>query len=335
MTARVAAARRAMATATPVVALIVAVQIGLVLLRPEAGLLGVVQILSPHLALAGLALSPLALVPDGRRLRVALLVLLAVTVVRFGGDWFSIPTSRSVGGDPLTVATWNLEVGSRSTGQTVAILNGLDADVVLIQELTSDVARAIEADVALAERYPSQALDPTDAGVGQGVLSRFPLRDVASSVDPIIQTMTLEAGGRDIRLINAHPVRGDLRRLILGVPTVFDPDDRREDLEKIRDIVEASLAAGETLILGGDFNTTPPEPAYGRLTEGLRDVHAEIGLGTGWTWRPSRLEGLGIGLIRLDMVLVGPGVEPLAIEVRCISPGDHCPVTARLALVSP
>jgi hypothetical protein len=63
-------------------------------------------------------------------------------------------------------------------------------------------------------------------------------------------------------------------------------------------------------------------------------VHAEIGLGTGWTWRPSRLERLGIGLIRLDMVLVGPGVEPVTIDVLCLSAGDHCAVTARLTLVS-
>ena len=77
-----------------------------------------------------------------------------------------------------------------------------------------------------------------------------------------------------------------------------------------------------------------PQPAHARLTEGLRDVHAEIGLGTGWTWRPSRLERFGIGLIRLDMVLVGPGVEPVAIDVSCVAAGDHCPVTVRLALVS-
>jgi endonuclease/exonuclease/phosphatase family metal-dependent hydrolase len=321
--------------ATIAVLMIAIVQVGLMLLRPEAGILGVVQILSPHLALAGLVLAPLALVRGSWRLRVALLVLVALSLVRFGGDWLSIPMPRSGDGEPVTIATWNLEVGARSTGQTVAVLHELDADIVLLQELTPDVTRAIETDATLVERYPDQALDPIGSGSGQGVLSRFPLRDVGSSINPILQTMIVEAGEREVRLVNAHPVRGELRRLILGVPTVFDPDDRREDLEGIRSVVEGSLAAGETLILAGDFNTTPPEPAYGRLTEGLRDVHAEIGFGTGWTWRPSRLEGLGIGLIRLDMVLVGPGVEPLGIDVACVSPGDHCPVTARVSLLSP
>jgi endonuclease/exonuclease/phosphatase (EEP) superfamily protein YafD len=325
----------AVGLATIAVATIAVVQLGLMLLRPEAGVLGVLQILSPHLALVGLALAPLALVPRSRRLRLALVALVAISLVRFGGDWLSIPLPRSAEGAPITLASWNLEVGSRSTAQTVASLHGVDADVILLQELTPDVAAAIASDGTLSQRYPNQALDPVGRGSGQGVLSRFPLRDARSSIDPIVQTMILEAGGRDVRLVNAHPVRGDLRRLILGVPTVFDPDDRREDLEGIRAIVEASLDAGESLIVGGDFNTTPPEPAYSRLTEGLRDVHAETGLGTGWTWRPSRLEGLGIGLIRLDMVLVGPGVEPLGIDVTCVSRGDHCPVTARLALVSP
>jgi endonuclease/exonuclease/phosphatase (EEP) superfamily protein YafD len=322
------------AIAAAAVGSIAIVQAVLALFRPEAGLLGVIQILSPHLALTGLALWPLALIKGSRRLRLALLVLTAVSLVRFGGDWLSMPLRQAVNGEPLTVTTWNLEVGSRSTAQTLEALRSFRADIVLIQELTPDVAQAIESEATLVGRYPSRALDPAGPGIGQGVLSRYPIRAAQSSINPVVQTMVVEVEGRDVRLVNAHPERGELRRLILGVPTVFDPDDRHEDLDGIRSIVEGSLAAGETLILGGDFNTTPPEPAYGRLTEGLRDVHAEIGLGTGWTWRPSRLEHFGIGLIRLDMVLVGPGVEPMSIDVSCVASGDHCPVTVRLALVS-
>jgi vancomycin resistance protein VanJ len=331
--------RRAVASATDAAAIaiptIVVIQLGLIVLRPEAGILGLLQIVSPHLALLGLALAPLALVPRTRRLRVAVVALLAVTLVRFGGDWLSIPVARPAEGERLNVATWNLEVGSRTTANTVEQLHDLDADIILLQELTADVSQAIASDAILAERYPAQALDPIERGPGQGVLSRYPLGDVESAIAPIVQTMIVSAGGRDVRLINVHPERGQLRRVFLGVPTVFDPDDRSEDLEEIRALVDASLTAGETLIVGGDFNTTPPESAYARLTEDLRDVHAEIGQGTGWTWRPSRLEVLGIGLIRLDMVLVGPGVEPVGIDVTCPSAGDHCPVTARLTLVSP
>ena len=55
---------------------------------------------------------------------------------------------------------------------------------------------------------------------------------------------------------------------------------------------------GETVIVAGDFNTAPTEPAFEQLVAGLADAHAEVGLGPGWTWRPSRMEGLGLGVLR-------------------------------------
>ena len=82
----------------------------------------------------------------------------------------------------------------------------------------------------------------------------------------------------------------------------------------------------------GDFNTAPTEPGYGRLTAGLRDIHTEIGLGPGWTWRPSSLESLGIGLLRIDLVLLGPGVTPISTAIDCGKPGDHCLVDATVAV---
>ena len=153
-------------------------------------MLGVVQILSPHLALAGFVLAPLALVPGSWPLRIALVALVALSLVRFGGDWLSLPVPRSDAGEPVTLATWNLEAGVRAPGRTVEILHELAADVVLLQELTPDVTRAIEADATLVERYPNQALDPVGSGSGQGVLSRRPVRDVESSIDPILRTMS-------------------------------------------------------------------------------------------------------------------------------------------------
>lgn len=57
---------------------------------------------------------------------------------------------------------------------------------------------------------------------------------------------------------------------------------------------------------------------------GLKDVHVQVGLGPGWTWRPSRLETLGLSLLRIDLMLVGPGVDPVSGGVDCSRSGDHC-----------
>ena len=100
----------------------------------------------------------------------------------------------------------------------------------------------------------------------------------------------------------------------------------------IRDAFDVRAASGTPVLLLGDLNTAASEPAFGRLVRGLRDVHAEVGLGTGWTWRPIRLEFLGLGLLRIDHVIVSPDVTPLAIGETCPAIGDHCLVHATVAV---
>lgn len=85
------------------------------------------------------------------------------------------------------------------------------------------------------------------------------------------------------------------------------------------------------MLVIGDFNTSPTEPAYDDLTRGLRDVHVEVGQGTGWTWRPSRFESLPLGFLRLDMAVIGGALDPVASSVDCSLPGDHCRLTIGLA----
>jgi endonuclease/exonuclease/phosphatase (EEP) superfamily protein YafD len=91
------------------------------------------------------------------------------------------------------------------------------------------------------------------------------------------------------------------------------------------EIVEA-VAGDEPVLVLGDINTAPTEPEFARFTAGLRDAHADVGVGPGWTYRPSRFESLGIGMIRIDVVLAGPGLRPAAESTRCPPAGDHCAV---------
>ena len=69
-------------------------------------------------------------------------------------------------------------------------------------------------------------------------------------------------------------------------------------------------------------------PASAIVADGLRDVHAEVASGTGFTWRPAFLEALNVGLLRIDHVLAGAALQPVAVAEDCSLPGDHCRVTA-------
>jgi endonuclease/exonuclease/phosphatase (EEP) superfamily protein YafD len=319
--------------AAAAVVVVAALELVLIVVRPESGPLAIVDILTPHLAIAGLLAAPIALV--GRRPPIAASVVLLIVVVasRFGGGWLSLPAPASADGSrPLAVATWNLQVRSRPAAETVALLGGATADVVALQELQPDVARAIELDIDLVARYPYRRLSPRSDVLGLGLLSRYPILGDTFRLDPAVQTVRLAVGdGAPIVVVNAHPLHGFIATAS-GVPIGFDVRERNRALDAIRSGIVDAAAGGPPVILLGDLNTTDTEPAFGRFVAGLRDVHAEVGEGPGWTWRPTRLEFLGFGLVRIDYVIVTPAVQPISIGETCPRVGDHCLVNATLAV---
>jgi endonuclease/exonuclease/phosphatase (EEP) superfamily protein YafD len=316
------------------VATIAIVELILLAFAPEGGPLGVIQIFAPHLAILALVLMPFALVDRPRTGAWTAAALVVVTLLRFGGDWLSLPTAAPAGSIRLEVATWNLEVQSRPGTTTAAQLEMIGADVVGLQERQADAAAAIEADSALRARYPDRDLRPHPGVLGLGLLSRYPLADESFAFGPVIQQAVVDlGGGRRIAIINTHPLHAEVASLATTrLPVGLDLIQRNADLVTIRDTFDAHAAAGLPVVLLGDLNTAASEPAFDRLVHGLRDVHAEVGLGTGWTWRPIRLEFLGLGLLRIDHVIVSPDIIPLAIGETCPMVGDHCLVHAEIAI---
>jgi len=86
------------------------------------------------------------------------------------------------------------------------------------------------------------------------------------------------------------------------------------------------------VIVAGDLNTTPFEPGFAVIADGLTDAHATVGTGPGFTWRPAFLEPLDAGVIRIDHVLTGSRLLPVAVDEECGLPGDHCRLTVLLEL---
>jgi vancomycin resistance protein VanJ len=306
----------------------------LILLRPEEGPLGAVQVVAPHLALVGLVLIPVCLL-EPRVVSVGSAFLLGLAVsLRFGGDWVSFAAQPPPGAIDFEVLTWNLEAAARPGTDTVKFLHRHEADVLGLQELRPATAAAIEADPELITRYPYRVLDPRSDYSGMGILSRWPIVDSTFRLEPAIQEGLLDLGdGRSLALINAHPFHAGIERLgRTKVPFGLDSTNRDDDLKLIRGRIDDLISRGRPVVLLGDLNTAASEPAFDRFVNGLREVHQEVGVGPGWTWRPIRLEFLGIGLIRIDHIVVSPDIVPLGIGGECPPVGDHCLVNARLAV---
>src|SRR5437870_1166508 len=109
--------------AVAAVASVAAVEWLLAILRPETGLLGIIGIFAPHLAIIGCGLVPFAILGRSRGGTIAIVCLLVVAGLRFAGDWLSLPAGAAASDvDRLRVATWNLEVQARPGEATAAAL---------------------------------------------------------------------------------------------------------------------------------------------------------------------------------------------------------------------
>ena len=167
------------------------------------------------------------------------------------------------------------------------------------------------------------------------MLSRLPLSEVESFQDPVRVSATALIDGREVAVFAAHPFPGRIQTVSrrCASRSASTRPCANAELATIHRQVEGLLATGEVIVLG-DFNTAPTEPGYDVLTAGLTDAHVAAGQGPGWSWRPSRLEFLGTGLLRIDLILTSPGIDPVRSWVDCSRPGDHCLVGATLSFVS-
>jgi vancomycin resistance protein VanJ len=302
----------------------------------EDGPVAIVQMLSPHIALATLPAIPVAVATRSRPLAVPILATMLLFVLRFGGEWTSpaagsVPAIGSASGE-LMVATWNIQAGSGAGDLAVELLRATPVDVVALQELTPDVASSIEADAALTARYPYRILEGREGVSGAGILSRFPVQSAEYARDPVRIEARLRLPGGDLVILNAHPFPARINALA-GIPAGFDPAERNQETSQLWARVAELEVDGDDVLLIGDFNTAPTDPAFSRFTAGLHDAHAEVGWGPGWTWRPARFAFLGIGLLRIDLVLSTGDLVPVATSIACPPAGDHCLLEATLSFL--
>jgi endonuclease/exonuclease/phosphatase (EEP) superfamily protein YafD len=306
--------------------------VALPVVQPRSGPLALAAVLAMHLTLASLVFVPIAFHRDARPLRLTLIALAVVSAIRFGDEWISIAPARAAApAAEIALLSWNLEYGARPGEDVIEGLRGLDLDVVALQELSHDHASAIQTDADLQVRFPYRELMPADGVFGMGLLSAYPILRSELSDDPMAIEAVLDLRGTRLTVISAHPLPGRIRT-VGPVPISFDPTLRDAALARFRTRVESVMARHETLIVVGDFNVAPTETAFGPLVDGLADAHAEVGIGPGWTWRPSRFESIALGLLRIDLALSGPGATPTYVAERCNLPGDHCQLEATFAL---
>lgn len=221
----------------------------------------------------------------------------------------------------VRVVTANLRYDNERKAQLAEQLLALDADVLLLQEVTPQWWDVLVAH-GLVDRYPGRARAlRRDAG-GQAILSRRPLHDVRTidaGIWPVL-TARVTVGGRSLRVVDMHPV-----------PPYTNFQASRTMNRRILALLRSTLRSGDATIAAGDCNATQ----YNRFVQqveglGLRSVHEARGRPWATTW-PNGMHP--VPPLRLDHVFYNRSVVGLRVREGDGTGSDHRPVIADLAIV--
>jgi endonuclease/exonuclease/phosphatase (EEP) superfamily protein YafD len=233
-----------------------------------------------------------------------------------------IPHHAPASGRHLRLMSFNVRYSNPRTDAVVREFNRVHADVVVSVELTRRLIDRLRSNRAFISRFPEYVLVP-GAGGGIGVWSRYPLSepDVVEVGGRASARVTVDVRGRKLRLWAIHtiaPVGGDRRSWLRALHTF-----RRQ--------ARAARRHGPPLILAGDFNATGGNPSFARLLRDadLRDSHVVVGRGWATTWPAGHRFPT---FVRLDHILVPPGIGVRSVREGSAAGSDHRPIIADLRL---
>ncbi len=225
--------------------------------------------------------------------------------------------SAACAGPALEVISVNLQFSNSDAEPLLAWLREGTPDLVAAQELTPFWA------AALAQGLPELAegaFRPREDAYGIALLGTRPFE--------FVETLDLAGDGRPS--LHGRVGVGDVALEVLAVharwpitPRLHASRNAALDAAAAR----ARAAAGPVVVIG-DLNLTPHSPDFARLLErsGLRDAAA------GRPWQPTWMAGFWPLALRIDHVLVSPGICVESVEVGPPIGSDHRPVRVRLRL---
>ena len=214
----------------------------------------------------------------------------------------------------LRVVTANLFVLNPDPAAAGRTLRALRPDVLVVPELSAEGLAGLR-EAGLLQDLPHAVAELGTRQETVGLFSRLPLRDVGTrgAAGRELPRATVAVGGRDVRVLAAHP---------LPPVSVLEGLWRTSLADLAQEVADLDLP----LVVAGDLNADRDHAAFRALLEaGLRDAHDSLGRGLARTW-PAPLP-----VLHLDHVLVR-GLTPVDVAEVRVPGSDHLAVMAEVAV---
>jgi endonuclease/exonuclease/phosphatase (EEP) superfamily protein YafD len=226
-------------------------------------------------------------------------------------------------GPALRILTLNALFGAADPVATVEAVRRYRADVLAVQELTPEFVCGL-ATAGAGDLLPHVHADARPGAAGTGLWSRYRLTPLPPVPGLFLAAPSagITVAGQPVTLRSVHPV----------APIMGRQHRWHQDLARLR---EALTATPGPQVVAGDFNASRDHrPFRDLLAAGFADC-ADIAVQRSWpglTWPADRRLP---PVMRLDHILVSPGIAVSEARTVQIPGTDHRAVLAVLELAGP
>lgn len=222
----------------------------------------------------------------------------------------------------FTVFAANVKYANDRQDEVADLVRRIDADVVVLNEMTDPQHAALDA-AGVLERYGTEQY-------GRGM----PFGEMLLTRLPIVDAWVENLGGS--RVPAAKVLVDDLDVLVYGVHVHAPKANQnrrlwRRNLDALGATVER---IGSPAVMAGDFNSAPWHGPYrDLLARGLTDTHDALGQGLSRSWTPHvPVVGWFGPIMRIDHALFTDGLFPRRVRDVEIPGSDHRGLVVEMAV---
>ena len=231
-----------------------------------------------HFKLHFLILSFITLIPlflKKNRTLIALVILSILLNLFEVAPWYikNASADENIKYSKIKLITSNVRFNNSEYDLLLGLVENENPDIIFLQELNQKWINAIE---PLSKSYPYSFIEDPENEFGIAIFSKTLLTEKKSLNAGKLKTPSLIANtkinGKTIQLISIHPNPPISKELF---------ESRNITLKKL---TETTLINQNSIVMGGDFNTTMWSPAYKTLIKNSGLKNTRKGFGMQGTW---------------------------------------------------